>query len=178
MMPNTIWASSCRTSPHHRYPSVHLNAPSIRSPRPPHAVADRYDQEHVSAVYQDRQFSAQRVAQREDAPASARTHSRSLETTTASATWLLSGSQPRHTLRDALSRSPSLPGGKAGAWAARTQLQYLTLQHNALAPTFQPWKYVPLSSVQFLLCKLCARWSVRLLHPVLRCIVSDSTLQL
>lgn len=118
MMPRTspFCASSRRSSQRHTH-SRQLSAPSIRPKRgvtrPPHAVPDSHDHEIVSCVREDRQLSGQRVAQREDAPAS-----QLLEQSCASVTWLLSGTQPRHALRDVLSRSPNLPGGKAGGWLA------------------------------------------------------------
>lgn len=86
-----------------------------RATKLPHAVPDRCDYDHSLNSSRYGYLSGRSVPQqREDAPGSKEEGLKS----SASVTWLFAGAQPRHALRDALSRSPSMPGGKAGGWFA------------------------------------------------------------
>jgi hypothetical protein len=92
------------------------NAKAQRVKKLPKAVADSSKPESRVEL-RDRLVRSQ-VVQLEKAPSISESDPQvgehQLGNSTASVSWLLSGSQPRHSLRDALSRSPSVPGGKAG----------------------------------------------------------------
>lgn len=104
--------SSCSNRHQVSAGSVHLSIrrAAVRHTicRIPRAVVDRYDGEVTleDGEHHCCAYGAHRPC--ED------THNEAL----ASATWVIAGSQPRNTLRDALSRSPSMPGGKTGGWVA------------------------------------------------------------
>jgi hypothetical protein len=92
---------------------------SLSTPCPPAAVSDRHD--YSSPVKSSWNTSRPKkvVGSEPDPPKLAvPANAEAGPQSTASATWALAGTQPRHALREALTRGPSLPGGRLGGWFA------------------------------------------------------------